>query len=169
MLTHLHGENARLIFKGRANFFQLAFKLLNFLLVLTISALESPIVLLSVWNFSWFSFFMLRCYLQKRVLNASRGPAVRALRAQTDKREYAMEMRKIVERQVLLNLAATLLSFLVVIKLGHLIMIYTVVYCTTASWSGSCGCGANSISWLLELEYLFWDYRALKCNNFFFL
>ncbi|ONI05333.1 hypothetical protein PRUPE_5G002000 [Prunus persica] len=38
-----------------------------------------------------------RCYLQKRVLNASRGPAVRALRAQTDKREYAMEMRKIVE------------------------------------------------------------------------
>ncbi|RZC70959.1 hypothetical protein C5167_034147 [Papaver somniferum] len=41
-----------------------------------------------------------RCYLQKRVLNLSRGPAVRALRAQTDKREYAMEMRKIVERQV---------------------------------------------------------------------
>ncbi|CAL9028402.1 unnamed protein product [Prunus brigantina] len=51
-----------------------------------------------------------RCYLQKRVLNASRGPAVRALRAQTDKREYAMEMRKIVERQVLLNLAAFLLT-----------------------------------------------------------
>ncbi|CDP16454.1 unnamed protein product [Coffea canephora] len=42
-----------------------------------------------------------RCYLQKRVLNTSRGPAVRALRAQTDKREYAMEMKKIVERQVL--------------------------------------------------------------------
>ncbi|KAF8377082.1 hypothetical protein HHK36_030455 [Tetracentron sinense] len=40
-----------------------------------------------------------RCYLQKRVLNLSRGPAVRALRAQTDKREYAMEMKKIVERQ----------------------------------------------------------------------
>lgn len=30
----------------------------------------------------------------------SRGPAVRALRAQTDKREYALEMKKIVERQV---------------------------------------------------------------------
>lgn len=44
---------------------------------------------------------MLRCYLQKRVLNISRGPAVRALRAQTDKREYAMQMKKIVERQVL--------------------------------------------------------------------
>ncbi|KAJ9147166.1 hypothetical protein P3X46_029358 [Hevea brasiliensis] len=38
-----------------------------------------------------------RCYLQKRVLNISRGPAVRALRAQTDKREYAMEMKRIVE------------------------------------------------------------------------
>lgn len=39
-----------------------------------------------------------RCYLQKRVLNLSRGPAVRALRAQTDKREYAVVMREIVER-----------------------------------------------------------------------
>ncbi|KAK9735526.1 hypothetical protein RND81_04G210500 [Saponaria officinalis] len=38
-----------------------------------------------------------KCYLQKRVLNTSRGPAVRALRAQTDKREYAMEMRNVVE------------------------------------------------------------------------
>ncbi|XP_042492045.1 tRNA uridine 5-carboxymethylaminomethyl modification enzyme MnmG isoform X2 [Macadamia integrifolia] len=38
-----------------------------------------------------------RCYLQKRVLNLSRGPAVQALRAQTDKREYAMEMKKVVE------------------------------------------------------------------------
>ncbi|KAJ9535493.1 LOW QUALITY PROTEIN: hypothetical protein OSB04_un001380 [Centaurea solstitialis] len=34
-----------------------------------------------------------RCYLQKRILNLSRGPAVRALRAQTDKREYAIEMK----------------------------------------------------------------------------
>ncbi|XP_057419933.1 uncharacterized protein LOC130714082 isoform X3 [Lotus japonicus] len=38
-----------------------------------------------------------RCYLQKRVLNVSRGPAVRALRAQTDKREYALLMKSIVE------------------------------------------------------------------------
>ena len=35
--------------------------------------------------------------LQKRVLNASRGPAVRALRAQTDKRSYAHEMLKILQ------------------------------------------------------------------------
>ena len=35
--------------------------------------------------------------VQKRVLNASRGPAVRALRAQTDKRLYANEMLKILQ------------------------------------------------------------------------
>ncbi|KAG5041312.1 hypothetical protein AAZX31_05G180900 [Glycine max] len=38
-----------------------------------------------------------RCYLQKRVLNVSRGPAVRALRAQTDKRDYAIQMKSVVE------------------------------------------------------------------------
>ncbi len=40
-----------------------------------------------------------RTYLQKRILNRSRGPAVWALRAQTDKREYALEMKKVVENQ----------------------------------------------------------------------
>jgi tRNA uridine 5-carboxymethylaminomethyl modification enzyme len=40
-----------------------------------------------------------RTYLQKRVLNASRGPAVWALRAQTDKREYAAIMKQILENQ----------------------------------------------------------------------
>ncbi|MCX5963233.1 MAG: tRNA uridine-5-carboxymethylaminomethyl(34) synthesis enzyme MnmG [Cyanobacteria bacterium] len=40
-----------------------------------------------------------RTYLQKRILNASRGPAVWALRAQSDKREYAMTMRQVVENQ----------------------------------------------------------------------
>ncbi len=40
-----------------------------------------------------------RTYLQKRILNSSRGPAVWALRAQTDKREYAAVMKGIVENQ----------------------------------------------------------------------
>ncbi len=40
-----------------------------------------------------------RTYLQKRLLNNSRGPAVWALRAQTDKREYAAVMKTIVENQ----------------------------------------------------------------------
>lgn len=51
--------------------------------------------------------FMSRCYLQKRVLNVSRGPAVRALRAQTDKREYAMQMKSVVERQVYVRVVFT--------------------------------------------------------------
>lgn len=38
-----------------------------------------------------------RSYLQKRVLNASKGPAVWALRAQTDKLEYAASMRRVLE------------------------------------------------------------------------
>jgi tRNA uridine 5-carboxymethylaminomethyl modification enzyme len=40
-----------------------------------------------------------RTYLQKRLLNNSRGPAVWALRAQTDKREYAAVMKQIIEHQ----------------------------------------------------------------------
>lgn len=40
-----------------------------------------------------------RTYLQKRILNSSRGPAVWALRAQTDKREYAAEMKVVVENE----------------------------------------------------------------------
>jgi len=45
-----------------------------------------------------------RTYLQKRVLNRSRGPAVWALRAQTDKREYAQVMRTVLENQENLTL-----------------------------------------------------------------
>lgn len=45
-----------------------------------------------------------RTYLQKRVLNSSRGPAVWALRAQTDKREYAAVMKDIVENQANLSI-----------------------------------------------------------------
>ncbi|HEY9702654.1 MAG TPA: tRNA uridine-5-carboxymethylaminomethyl(34) synthesis enzyme MnmG, partial [Allocoleopsis sp.] len=40
-----------------------------------------------------------RTYLQKRILNSSRGPAVWALRAQTDKREYAAVMKRLIETQ----------------------------------------------------------------------
>jgi tRNA uridine 5-carboxymethylaminomethyl modification enzyme len=36
-------------------------------------------------------------YLQKRVLNSSKGPAVWALRAQTDKIEYSKYVKKVLE------------------------------------------------------------------------
>ncbi len=54
-----------------------------------------------------------RTYLQKRVLNASRGPAVWALRAQTDKREYSRVMRHIVENQENLTLREGMVTDLV--------------------------------------------------------
>lgn len=55
-----------------------------------------------------------RCYLQKRILNVSRGPAVRALRAQTDKREYALEMKKIVESTPNLSIRESMVTDILV-------------------------------------------------------
>jgi tRNA uridine 5-carboxymethylaminomethyl modification enzyme len=57
-----------------------------------------------------------RTYLQKRVLNASRGPAVWALRAQTDKREYAAVMKQIVENQENLNIREGMVTDLILGK-----------------------------------------------------
>ena len=54
-----------------------------------------------------------RTYLQKRVLNSSRGPAVWALRAQTDKREYAAVMKEIVENQDSLTIRESMVTDLV--------------------------------------------------------
>ncbi|MBD1833428.1 tRNA uridine-5-carboxymethylaminomethyl(34) synthesis enzyme MnmG [Cyanobacteria bacterium FACHB-472] len=54
-----------------------------------------------------------RTYLQKRVLNNSRGPAVWALRAQTDKREYAAVMKGIVENQENLTIRESMVTDLV--------------------------------------------------------
>ncbi|WP_392483075.1 tRNA uridine-5-carboxymethylaminomethyl(34) synthesis enzyme MnmG [Nostoc sp. C110] len=54
-----------------------------------------------------------RTYLQKRILNSSRGPAVWALRAQTDKREYAAVMKNIVENQENLTIRESMVTDLV--------------------------------------------------------
>ncbi len=54
-----------------------------------------------------------RTYLQKRVLNDTRGPAVWALRAQTDKREYAAVMKNIVENQEHLTIREGMVTDLV--------------------------------------------------------
>jgi tRNA uridine 5-carboxymethylaminomethyl modification enzyme len=54
-----------------------------------------------------------RTYLQKRVLNDTRGPAVWALRAQTDKREYAAVMKQIVENQENLTIREGMVTDLV--------------------------------------------------------
>ena len=66
-----------------------------------------------------------RTYLQKRVLNASRGPAVWALRAQTDKREYALVMKQIVENQENLSIREGMVTDLVLGKNDEVIGIET--------------------------------------------
>jgi tRNA uridine 5-carboxymethylaminomethyl modification enzyme len=66
-----------------------------------------------------------RTYLQKRVLNASRGPAVWALRAQTDKREYAAVMKSIVENQPNLFIRESMVTDLVLGKNSEVIGVET--------------------------------------------
>lgn len=66
-----------------------------------------------------------RTYLQKRVLNSSRGPAVWALRAQTDKREYAAVMKNILENQPNLSLREGMVTDLILGKNEEVIGIET--------------------------------------------
>ncbi|MGB3297725.1 MAG: tRNA uridine-5-carboxymethylaminomethyl(34) synthesis enzyme MnmG [Phormidesmis sp.] len=66
-----------------------------------------------------------RTYLQKRVLNSSRGPAVWALRAQTDKREYAAVMKSVVENQENLVLREGMATDLVLGKNNEIIGLET--------------------------------------------
>ncbi|MGA9382449.1 MAG: tRNA uridine-5-carboxymethylaminomethyl(34) synthesis enzyme MnmG [Phormidium sp.] len=66
-----------------------------------------------------------RTYLQKRVLNSSRGPAVWALRAQTDKREYAAVMKRIVENQENLTVRESMVTDLVLGKNEEIIGVET--------------------------------------------
>lgn len=47
----------------------------------------------------WIGRLADRTYLQRRVLNRSKGPAVWALRAQTDKREYSREMMDVLNER----------------------------------------------------------------------
>ncbi|MEL7512883.1 MAG: tRNA uridine-5-carboxymethylaminomethyl(34) synthesis enzyme MnmG, partial [Cyanobacteria bacterium J06554_3] len=66
-----------------------------------------------------------RTYLQKRILNSSRGPAVWALRAQTDKREYAAVMKSVVENQENLTLREGMATDLVLGKNNEIIGLET--------------------------------------------
>jgi tRNA uridine 5-carboxymethylaminomethyl modification enzyme len=66
-----------------------------------------------------------RTYLQKRVLNISRGPAVWALRAQTDKREYAAVMKRIIENQENLMVREGMVTDLVLGKNDEVIGVET--------------------------------------------
>ena len=55
-----------------------------------------------------------KSYIQMKMLNTGKGPAVRALRAQADKELYSKEMRKTVENQESLTLRQTMIDEILV-------------------------------------------------------
>lgn len=55
-----------------------------------------------------------KTYIQMKMLNTGKGPAVRALRAQADKAKYSLEMKKTVERQENLTLRQTMIDEILV-------------------------------------------------------
>jgi tRNA uridine 5-carboxymethylaminomethyl modification enzyme len=61
-----------------------------------------------------------RCYLHKRLLNCSKGPAVWSLRAQTDKKEYSEEVKRILDNINLLNIQEGMVSDLFLDKNGDI-------------------------------------------------
>lgn len=55
-----------------------------------------------------------KTYIQMRMLNTGKGPAVRALRAQADKQAYAAEMKHVIEKEELLTLRQGIVNQLIV-------------------------------------------------------
>lgn len=55
-----------------------------------------------------------KTYIQMRMLNTGKGPAVRALRAQADKQAYAAEMKHVIEKEELLTLRQGIVDQLIV-------------------------------------------------------
>lgn len=55
-----------------------------------------------------------KTYIQMRMLNTSKGPAVRALRAQADKRQYSIEMKHTLEEEPNLTLRQGMVDDLIV-------------------------------------------------------
>lgn len=92
-------------------------------------------------------------YLQMKMLNSSKGPAVRALRAQSDKKEYMKYMRSIIEKQENLFLKqCTIVDIIVkdnkicgvIDELGFKYMAKAVILTTGTSLSGKIFIGLQS-------------------------
>ncbi|PDQ26557.1 tRNA uridine-5-carboxymethylaminomethyl(34) synthesis enzyme MnmG [Streptococcus pneumoniae] len=68
-----------------------------------------------------------KTYIQMKMLNTGKGPAVRALRAQADKELYSKEMRKTVENQENLSLRQTMIDEILV-EDGKVVGVRTATY-----------------------------------------
>jgi len=92
-------------------------------------------------------------YVQMKMLNRSKGPAVRALRAQSDKKEYMKYMRNVLENQENLSLKqCTVVDLMVkddkiygvIDELGYKYRADTVILTTGTSLSGKIFIGLQS-------------------------
>ena len=94
-------------------------------------------------------------YIQMKMLNSSRGPAVRALRAQSDKKEYMAFMRHIIELSDNISLKQAMVTEIlvedgkiqgVVDEFGLVYSAPTVILTTGTSLGGRCFVGLKSVS-----------------------
>jgi tRNA uridine 5-carboxymethylaminomethyl modification enzyme len=94
-------------------------------------------------------------YLQMRVLNSSKGPAVQALRAQSDKQKYAAFMRRVCEEQPGLTLREGMADAVerlpdgklrIVTAAGESFDAKAVVVTTGTYLKGKCHTGATQVS-----------------------
>lgn len=94
-------------------------------------------------------------YIQMKMLNSSKGPAVRALRAQSDKKEYMTYMRQLIECNCNISLKQTMITELLVEngkvkgvadEFGMEYTAPTVILTTGTSLEGKCYIGLQSVS-----------------------
>lgn len=94
-------------------------------------------------------------YIQMKILNSSKGPAVRALRAQSDKKEYMSFMRNIIEQNCNISLKQGMAVELIVKddevkgivdEFGLEYLAPTVILTTGTSLEGKCYVGLQSVS-----------------------
>jgi len=94
-------------------------------------------------------------YIQMKMLNSSRGPAVRALRAQSDKKEYKEFMRNIIELNENISIKQAMATELLVEnaevkgvkdEFGLEYFAPTVILTTGTSLEGKCYVGLQSVS-----------------------
>jgi len=64
----------------------------------------------------WMGKITDRSYIHKKILNTSKGPAVWSLRAQTDKREYSEEMKKVLNETSNLTISEEMVSDIILTK-----------------------------------------------------
>ena len=94
-------------------------------------------------------------YIQMKTLNSSKGPAVRALRAQSDKKEYMKFVRNLLESEENLSLKQCTMSELLVEnncvkglkdEFGQEYLAPCVILTTGTSLEGKCYVGLQSVS-----------------------